>query len=92
MNLLRGTDRGQAQLLPPCVEDYVGPDNPVRFLDAFVATLDLRALGFALPKENPEGRGRPAYPPADLLRSQFARPAFDFNPAERQRDAPFRWS
>ena len=68
MNLLRGTDRGQAQLLPPCVEDYVGPDNPVRFLDAFVATLDLRALGFALPKENPEGRGRPAYPPADLLR------------------------
>ncbi len=68
MNLLTGADRQQAQLLPPCVEDYVGPDNPVRFLEAFVNGLDLRAAGFQFPKENPAGRGRPAYPPADLLK------------------------
>jgi len=68
MNLLTGWDRQQAQLLPPCVEDYVGPDNPVRFLEAFVNGLDLRAAGFQFPKENPAGRGRPAYPPADLLK------------------------
>ena len=68
MNLLTGADRQQAQLLPPCVEDYVGPDNPVRFLEAFVNGLDLRAAGFQFPKENPAGRGRPAYPPAALLK------------------------
>lgn len=68
MNCLEGSDRHQIQLLPATLEDYVGADNPVRFLDAFVAALDLRAEGFRFPKENPEGRGRPAYAPADLLK------------------------
>jgi len=68
MNWIEGSDRHQTHLLPPTVEDYVGPDNPVRFLDAFVATLDLRAAGFRFPKEDPQGRGRPAYRPADLLK------------------------
>jgi transposase len=40
----------------------------VRFLDAFVAKLDLRAAGFQFPKEDPQGRGRPACAPADLLK------------------------
>lgn len=68
MNWIRGTDRSQRHLLPACVEDYVGPDNPVRFLDAFVDQLDLRALGFVFPKDNAQDRGRPAYPPAALLK------------------------
>lgn len=68
MNVLPGSDRQQTHFLPPTLEDYVGADNPVRFLDAFVAKLDLRAAGFQLPKENPQGRGRPAYAPADLLK------------------------
>ena len=68
MNWIEGTDRCQTHLLPATLEDYVGPDNPVRFIDAFVATLDLRAAGFGFPKEDPQGRGRPAYPPADLLK------------------------
>lgn len=68
MNWIAGADRQQAHLLPAAVEDYVGPDNPVRFLDAFVNRLDLRAAGFRFPKEDPQGRGRPAYPPADLLK------------------------
>ena len=68
MNWMAGSDRHQAHLLPAAVEDYVGADNPVRFLDAFVATLDLRAAGFRFPKEDPQGRGRPAYHPADLLK------------------------
>jgi transposase len=44
----------------------VGADRPVRFLDAFVAQLDLAALGFqrAVPAET----GRPGYDPGDLLR------------------------
>ena len=62
----RAHDRAQTQLLPETVEDYVGPEHPVRFLDAFVAQLDLHALGFA--KAIPAHTGRPAYDPGDLLR------------------------
>ena len=68
MNWIPGCDRQQRHFLPACIEDYVGEHNPVRFVDAFVNGLDLRALGFAFPKENVQGRGRPAYPPACLLK------------------------
>ncbi|MGH2375644.1 MAG: IS1182 family transposase [Candidatus Methylomirabilaceae bacterium] len=66
MAYIAGTDRTQAVLLPEVLDDYVGADNPVRFLDAFVAQLDLGALGFqrAVPAET----GRPGYDPGDLLR------------------------
>ncbi|MGH9649227.1 MAG: IS1182 family transposase [Terriglobales bacterium] len=68
MNFISGWDRQQVHLLPERIEDYVGPDNLVRFLDAWVDTLDLRALGFVFPKADARGRGAPAYPPGDLLR------------------------
>ncbi len=63
---IAGTDRSQSVLLPEVLDDYVRPDNPVRFLDAFVAQLDLGTLGFqrAVPAET----GRPGYDPGDLLR------------------------
>lgn len=63
---ITGTDRAQTFLLPERVEEYVGDDNPVRFLDAYVDSLDLVALGFdhALPNKT----GRPAYHPADLIK------------------------
>jgi len=66
MAYIAGTDRTQAVLLPEVLDDYVGADNPVRFLDSFVAQLDLAALGFqrAVPAET----GRPGYAPGDLLR------------------------
>ena len=35
---IAGPDRTQAVLLPEVLDDYVRPDNPVRFLDAFVAS------------------------------------------------------
>lgn len=68
MNWIQGWDRKQRHLLPEEVEDYVAADNPVRFLEAFVENLDLRALGFAFPKEDPQGRGRPGYHPGVLLK------------------------
>jgi transposase len=68
MNCLQGSDRLQSHLLPPTLEEYVGADNPVRFLDAFVDKLDLQAAGFQFPKDNAQGRGRPAYPPGGLLK------------------------
>ncbi|QPB20419.1 hypothetical protein ISN39_02565 [Rhizobium sp. 007] len=33
-------------LLPEALDDYVGPDNPVRFIEAFVDRLDLTITGF----------------------------------------------
>ena len=43
---IEGADRLQATLLPETLDDYVGEDNPVRVVDAFVDMLDLAALGF----------------------------------------------
>ena len=43
---ISGTDRTQMLLLPERVDDYVGADNPVRFIDAFVDGLDLLEAGF----------------------------------------------
>lgn len=58
--------REQKLLLPEAVEDYVAAEAPVRFLDAFVGTLDLRGLGFG--KAVAADTGWPPYDPGDLLR------------------------
>ncbi len=63
---ITGHDRSQTLLLPESLDDYVGPDNPVRFIDAFVDELDLAAAGFARSKA--KATGRPGYAPADLLK------------------------
>ncbi|MGA7674297.1 MAG: hypothetical protein WCA78_04535 [Rhizomicrobium sp.] len=39
-------ERSQLLLLPEAVDYYVGADNPVRFIDAFVDELDLAAAEF----------------------------------------------
>lgn len=62
-----GLAREQAMLLPPCVDDYVSADNPVRAIDAFVDSMDLAELGF----QNAQGSissGQPAYAPQALLK------------------------
>ena len=64
MNHRVGLDRSQTLLFPERLEDYIGPENPVRFLDAFVASLELHALGFA--KARCANTGRPPYDPAVL--------------------------
>ena len=53
-------------LLPEAIDDYVAADNPVRFIDAFVDTLDLKAAGFA--RVEAKATGRPGYAPGDLLK------------------------
>src|SRR2546430_1998539 len=45
MTHISGFGRGQLLLLPEAIDDYVGCDNPARFIDAFVARLDLAAAG-----------------------------------------------
>jgi len=66
MNHRTGLDRTQTLLFPERLEDYIAPENPVRFLDAFVGSLDLHALGFA--KAQCAETGRPPYDPAVLLK------------------------
>jgi hypothetical protein len=58
MSFLSGSDRQQTHLLPPALEDYIGADNPVRFLDASVAKLDLLQSGFFPPRKR--ARFRPS--------------------------------
>ena len=66
MNHRTGLDRSQTLLFPERLEDYVAANNPVRFLDAFVGSQDLHALGFA--KAQCAATGRPPYDPAALLK------------------------
>jgi transposase len=66
MNYIAGASREQSLLFPEVLDDYITPENPVRFIDAFVEGLALAELGFrhaALPET-----GRPPYAPGDLLR------------------------
>lgn len=66
MNYVAGASREQSLLFPEVIDDYITPANPVRFIDAFVESLELAELGFrhaTLPET-----GRPPYDPGDLLR------------------------
>lgn len=61
-----GADRGQATLLPECLDDFIDESNPVRAIDVFVDALDLAEMGFE--GIDPAATGRPAYHPAVLLK------------------------
>jgi transposase len=63
---IQGQSREQVTLLPECLDDFVGAENPVRIVDAFVEELDLCSLGFD--GLTPAATGRPAYHPAVLLK------------------------
>ena len=66
MTHIAGHDRSQTLLLPESLDDYVGPENPVRFIEAFVDGLDLTAAGFI--RVTAKRTGRPGFAPADLLK------------------------
>jgi len=66
MDYVPGTDRDQMTLFPESLEEYISENNPVRVVDAFVESLDLRALGFTHTVLNETGR--PPYHPGVLLR------------------------
>lgn len=66
MRYIEKADRNQITCLPESIEDYVGEDNAVRVIDAFVNSLDMEALGFN--RSQPNETGRPAYDPRDMLK------------------------
>jgi hypothetical protein len=63
MTHISGFERSQILLLPETVDEYVGADNPVRFIDAFVDAfvdeLDLAAAGFV--RVEAKATGRPGF-------------------------------
>ena len=63
---VEGLNRDQTLLFPETLEKYVDQDNPVRFIDAFIESLNSEKIGFthAIPAET----GRPSYNPKDLLK------------------------
>jgi transposase len=61
----RQSQRQQQMFLPPTIEEFVAPDDPVRAYDAFVDALDWRSLGI---EADPHQAGCPAYPPRILLK------------------------
>ncbi len=63
---IEGQDRGQATLLPECLDDYVAEDSLVRVVDVFVDELNLSGLGFE--GAQPAATCRPSYHPAVLLK------------------------
>ena len=61
-----GHYRKQSVLFPNILDDYVDKENPVRFIDAFVESLNLEKLGFK--HSVLADTGRPSYDPSDLLK------------------------
>jgi len=66
MGYIAGLAREQLILFPESLDEYLTADNPVRFIDAWVDSLDLAALGFidTVPAET----GRPGYDPRAILK------------------------
>lgn len=62
----RGVNRRERILFPESVDEYVSAENPVRFVDAYVESLDLRKLGFERVKA--AKTGRPGYHPGDMIK------------------------
>lgn len=60
--------RGQTDLFPARIEDYVDEQHPIRALDAYVEQLDLMKLGYRHSRVNEDSRGQPTYPPGALLK------------------------
>ena len=65
MSYIQGADRNQVVLLPETLDDYVGAENEVRVIDAFIDGLDIETMGF---KAEAAREGRPGYDPRDMLK------------------------
>jgi transposase len=63
---VEGVSRDQATLFSERLDELIAGDAPVRAVDAFVNSLEMRAMGFT--KAMPAWTGRPGYDPADLTK------------------------
>lgn len=61
-----GQSRDQLALIPTTLNEAISADHPVRVIDGFVDSLDLREMGFS--RVVAEEMGRPSYAPDDMLK------------------------
>ena len=61
----RDGNRYQGTLLPPVIDDYVGPEDPVRAYDAITEAMDVEDLGLVIDSNKV---GNPAYEPKTMLK------------------------
>jgi len=61
MAYVRGEAPGQGSLFPVSLEELIPADHLVRVIDAYIATLDLRALGFAKAQLKVTSKNLPCY-------------------------------
>lgn len=66
MNYIKGFDRQQAVLIPETIDQLIDKNNAIRFIDAFVNSLDVVGFGFKDIRLNTNGR--PPFHPKDLLK------------------------
>lgn len=58
-------DRKQIEMFPPCIDDYVPENAPVRAYDAMIEAMDQTALGI---RYEPAAVGNPSYDPRAMLK------------------------
>lgn len=63
---IEGHTPSQGSFLPECLDDYIDKNNGIRFIDAFVDSLDMKGLGFV--HAQCCALGRPCYDPRVLLK------------------------
>jgi transposase len=68
MGHIRAADRSEVLLFPEALDDYIAQDNPVRFIEVFILSLDLVEPGFA--RATHAATGRPGYDPTALPSSR----------------------
>ena len=66
MNYIKGYDREQAVLFPKTIDSIIEKNNTIRFIDAFVNSLQIIEMGFRDIRQNKNGR--PPFRPKDLLK------------------------
>jgi transposase len=72
MAFMFGTNRDQETFLPPVLDDYIGPNDPVRVFDAFIDALDFNELGIPLVPN----AGAESYEPRRMLKLLVYGPSY----------------
>ncbi len=64
MEYIKKIPRNQLSFFPTALDDLIDSENTVRFIDVFVDSIELKALGFQMLSHT----GKPPYNPCDLLK------------------------
>ena len=66
MRYIKGIPRNQAVLFPESIDEYIEENNLVRFIEAYVESLDMKGLEFTY--SDPKETGRKPYNPGSMLK------------------------